>query len=183
MKRFPLMLTGFVTALTLAGATIASAHCGSCDAGAGKAAEPCKTCEKHAAQQAPTYTLTLGMSGYSPVSYLDQHKAEPGSPRFAAVYQGVTYFFVSAEQRSAFEKNPERYMPAYGGYCAFGCSVDSQFVPDPTSFEIINGRTHLFLKNKEVDAKALWRDGNQAELLRKADAYWNKQSHAKDAAK
>lgn len=118
------------------------------------------------------YTLKVGLSGYSPVSYLDHNRAEPGSPRYTAEHEGVTYFFTSRAQIETFRDAPERYMPAYGGYCAFGCSVESHFVPDPTSFKIIDGRVHLFLKNSDVDAFSLWEDGDEAELKEKADAYW-----------
>jgi YHS domain-containing protein len=127
------------------------------------------------AQEAPAitaYTIQLGVSGYSPVSYLARNRAEPGSPLHRAEHQGVTYFFTDANQVKAFKAAPDRYLPAYGGYCAFGCSVDSKFVPDPTSFEIIDGRTHLFLKNEEVDARQLWRDADEREARSKADAFW-----------
>ena len=178
MSRFSILTLGLMLTLTLAGASIANAHCGKCHSGSETKTQTCDACDKHS-DPAPQYSLQLGMSGYSPVSYLDQNKAEPGSPRFTAVHEGVTYFFVSDRQRVAFEKSPQRYMPAYGGFCAFGCSVDSEFVPDPTSFEIINGKTHLFLKNKEVDAKALWHDGDKDALLQKADAYWSNRGNQK----
>ena len=130
------------------------------------------------APPAPAHTIALGLLGYSPVSYLDDSRAEPGSPRFSAEHQGVIYFFTSADQRATFERSPERYLPAFGGYCAFGCSVDSLFVPDPHSFEIINGRTHLFLKNEDVDARQLWNDADRAEVRRKASAFWRTQTDA-----
>lgn len=129
--------------------------------------------ERHAER---SHTISLGLSGYSPVSYLDNRRAEPGSPRFSAEHEGVTYFFTSDAQRRAFLASPERYLPAYGGYCAFGCSVDATFIPDPTSFEIIDGRTHLFLKNNEVDARKLWNEAPSDEVRRKADAFWRSQS-------
>jgi YHS domain-containing protein len=125
------------------------------------------------------FTLTLGMSGYSPVSYIEHNRAEPGSPRYTAEYDGVTYFFTSDAQRRTFERSPSRFLPAYGGYCAFGCSVDSKFIPDPTSFEVINGRTHLFLKNAEVDAKKLWHDADPAKVRAEADEFWASQSKSK----
>lgn len=125
------------------------------------------------------HTISLGLSGYSPVSYLESNRAEPGSPRFSAEHEGVTYFFTSGAQRRAFQASPERYLPAYGGYCAFGCSVDSKFIPDPTSFEVIDGRTHLFLKNNDVDARTLWNEASAPEVKRKADAYWSSQGQSR----
>ena len=125
------------------------------------------------------YTMTLWLSGYSPVSYLDKNKAEPGSPRYAAEHDGITYFFTSDSQRLTFEQSPERYLPAYGGYCAFGCSVDAKFIPDPTSFRIIDGRTHLFLKNADVDAKRLWDEASPADVRAKAERFWASQNGSK----
>ncbi len=124
-------------------------------------------------------TLPLGLAGYSPVSYLDSNRAEPGSPRFAAEYKGVTYFLASEAQRRSFLASPERYLPAYGGYCAFGCSVNARFIPDPTSFKVIGGRTHLFLKNAEVDARKLWNEADPADVQAKADQFWMSQHRSR----
>lgn len=153
-------------ALVLAGAGLA-----------GQAADPtpCEHCQAKAPVPA-AYTIRLGLSGYSPVSYLDRRRAEPGSPLYKAEHEGVTYFFTDARQVEIFKTAPHKYMPAYGGFCAFGCSVDSDFVPDPTSFEVIDGRTHLFLKNEEVDARTLWNDAEEREVRSKADAYWRSRS-------
>ncbi len=132
----------------------------------------------HAGTGASTrFTIALGLAGYSPVSYIQNQRAEPGSPEFSAEHEGVTYFFTSAQQRDTFTSNPEPFLPAYGGYCAFGCSVDSHFVPDPHSFKIVDGRLHLFLKNDEVDARSLWDKETQSEVQRKADAFWAGQSN------
>jgi len=61
-----------------------------------------------AVEGARPYTLTVAMSGYSPVSYLDERKAEPGSPAFAAEHDGLTYFFTSEAQRRKFRRAAER---------------------------------------------------------------------------
>ncbi|UYV13223.1 MAG: hypothetical protein NCW75_02805 [Phycisphaera sp.] len=141
-------------------------------AGISIAGQPSESQEANKPEAVTAYTIRLGVSGYSPVSYLARHRAEPGSPLHRAEHQGVTYFFTDTKQVKAFKADPDRYLPAYGGYCAFGCSVDSKFVPDPTSFEVIDGRTHLFLKNDEVDARQLWQDADEREARSKADAFW-----------
>ncbi len=155
-----------ILTLVLAGAALI--------AGVGLADQSAATGQDVTPPRSPAHTTPLGVSGYSPVSYLTRGRAEPGSPLHKAVYEGVTYFMTDAGQVKAFKVDPERYLPAYGGFCAFGCSVDSDFVPDPTSFEVIDGRTHLFLKNEEVDARALWHDADQREVRSKADAYWER---------
>lgn len=125
------------------------------------------------------HTIRVGILGYSPVSYITNNRAEPGSPAYAAEHEGITYFFTNDRQRQAFIKNPDRFIPAYGGNCAFGCSVDSIFIPDPTNFLVIDGKTHLFLKNDEVNAKQLWLDADKNEVRKKANSYWSESSSSK----
>lgn len=115
----------------------------------------------------------VGLQGYSPVSYVDLGKAELGDPAHRAELNGVTYLFTDADQVAVFESDPDRYEPAYGGWCAFGLTIDKQFACDPTSFKIVDGRLMTFLKSDEVDARALWEQaGDEAALVEKADATW-----------
>ena len=118
----------------------------------------------------------IGLRGYSPVSYFEKGKAERGKKQFKAEFGGITYYFTSAAQRQNFLKNPEKYEPAFGGWCAFGMAVEGRFRIDPEKFKIVNGRLHVFLNNIEVDARALWENGNDEELTRKASAFWQKVS-------
>ncbi len=111
---------------------------------------------------------TPGASGYDLVSYHTGEKPLPGNGNHVAVHDGVTYQFVNEANREAFEKDPERYLPAYGGYCAYGVAVGKKFSGDPNVWEIVDGRLYLNLDNK---IKGLWvKDipGN----IRKAEANW-----------
>ena len=114
----------------------------------------------------------LAIDGYCPVAYFAVNKPVRGRPEFAATHNGVTYYFVSADARAEFNRHPEKYIPAYGGWCAFGMAVEDKFPVDPTNFKIINGRLHLFLRNQGVDALKLWNDGDEKALLTKADRHW-----------
>jgi len=127
----------------------------------------------------PALTLRVGLQGYSPVSYIDNNKAEPGSPRFSAEHEGITYFFTKNAQRQAFVANPAKYEPAYGGYCAYGCAVNGLFTPNPESFKIIDGKINLFIKNDQVDTLQLWnKDGDNA-MKKKADGFWAEQTQSR----
>ena len=118
----------------------------------------------------------LALEGYCPVAYFAVNKPVMGKPEFASTHNGVTYHFVSADAKGAFDKDPEKYVPAYGGWCAFGMAVEDKFPVDPRNFKIVDGKLLLFLKNKNVDALELWNKGNQQEHLKKADRHWNKVS-------
>ena len=118
----------------------------------------------------------VAIDGYCPVAYFAVNKPVKGKPQYASTYNEVTYHFVNADAKKSFDKEPEKYIPAYGGWCAFGMSVQDKFPIDPLNFEIVNGKLNLFLKNKHVDARTLWNKGNEKDLVRKAEAHWKKVS-------
>jgi len=117
----------------------------------------------------------VAIGGYSPVSYFE-HGPELGKSDFAATHEGLTYYLTSEEQRAKFKTHPEKYVPAFGGLCAFGQSIEKHFVVDPTSYKIVDGRLLLFLKNSDLDALKLWNQGNERELLEKADRHFGKRA-------
>ncbi|MEM1446087.1 MAG: YHS domain-containing (seleno)protein [Planctomycetota bacterium] len=127
------------------------------------------------AEKPAHYTIPVGIHGYSPVSYFEDGP-EAGSPAFPVVHDGVTYFLTDAAQVEKFEADPETYLPAYGGWCAFGMAVEDHFAIDPTNFKIVDGRLMLFLKNADVDALELWNQQGDDDATAKADAFWN-QTH------
>jgi hypothetical protein len=92
------------------------------------------------------------------------------------MYDGLAYYCTSAEQKSAFEANPQKYLPQYGGYCAFGIAKGAKFRIDPNKFLVKDGKYYLFLYNVEVDAQQLWMSEDHRELVKKADANWGKLS-------
>ena len=118
----------------------------------------------------------LALEGYCPVAYFAVNKPVKGKPEHASTYNEVTYYLVSAEAKKAFDANPEKYIPAYGGWCAFGMTVEDKFPVDPRNFKIVDGKLLLFLNNKNVDARQLWNQGDEQNNLKKAAGHWQKVS-------
>ncbi len=117
----------------------------------------------------------IALQGYSPVSYLDLGLAQRGVKDFKSEHNKVIYYFTSQDQKRTFEKNPEKYLPAFGGYCAFGMYAGAKFRPDPNKFLVQNGKYFLFLYNLELDAQQLWlNEKNHEKLERKANENWSK---------
>ncbi len=114
----------------------------------------------------------VALEGYCPVAYFAVNKPVRGKPEFASTYNDVTYYLVSADAKKAFDRYPEKYIPAFGGWCAFGMSVQDKFPVDPTNFKIVNGRLMVFLRNNNIDALDLWNKGNESQLFAKAKAHW-----------
>jgi YHS domain-containing protein len=118
----------------------------------------------------------VALEGYCPVSYFVAGKAVRGKPEHASTHDGVTYYFASADGKRAFDADPAKYVPDFGGWCAFGMAIEDKFPIDPTAFKIVDGRLMLFLRNASIDALELWNKNDESEQLAKAEAHWKKVS-------
>ncbi len=123
------------------------------------------------AQEYNTDATKIALNGYSPVSYVDLNLAQRGLKEFKSEYNGMKYYFTSAEQKATFDKSPVKYLPQYGGWCATGIAVGAKFRTDPNKFLVDNGKLYVFLNDLEVDAKQLW-VADQKEMKKKAEKNW-----------
>ena len=85
----------------------------------------------------------LALQGYDPVAFFTENKPVKGKPEFKSTDQGVTYLFASAENKMRFEKEPAKYEPAFGGFCAYGVSRNKLAEIDPEAFQVVDGRLLL----------------------------------------
>jgi YHS domain-containing protein len=114
----------------------------------------------------------IALHGYDPVSYFQKSGPAEGKKEFTIEDGGATYRFLTSENREAFKKDPKKYLPAYGGYCAYAMGASAEFVDiEPMSYKISDGKLLLFYKGVFNDTRAKW---NKAEssLSAKADANW-----------
>lgn len=131
-------------------------------------------------------TTKPAISGYDPVAYFGEPGATEGSgtptkgdKKFAYRYRGVTYWFASQKNLDAFKKDPRKYEPAYGGWCAYAMGATGEKVEiDPKSFKITGGRLYLFYKDFFNDTRAKW-SKDEKSLNSKADANWKKTTDEK----
>jgi len=112
----------------------------------------------------------VGVQGYDLVAYHTEGKAMRGNGYNVSDYKGVTYQFASKENKEIFDKNPKKYLPAYGGYCAFGASVGKKFNGDPNVWKLVDGKLYLNL-NKEI--QNTWKKDIPGNIA-KADKNWEK---------
>ncbi len=115
----------------------------------------------------------LAMHGYDPVAFFTVAKPTEGSASHAVVHEGATYYFASRENQEAFESDPARYAPAYGGFCAFGVSVGKKFDGDPRFWTISGNR--LYLNLDEEISKKFKKDVPGS--IAKADGQWKQIQH------
>lgn len=124
-------------------------------------------------QKTNTDDSKIALQGYSPVSYVDLNLAQRGTKAHKSEYDGLKYYFTDADQKAKFDANPDKYLPAYGGWCATGIAVGAKFRTDPNKFLVTNDKLHLFLYDVEVDAKQLWLKDAKG-MSEKAEANWKK---------
>lgn len=110
----------------------------------------------------------LAVHGYDVVAYFTEGKPTVGRAKFSTVYKDATYRFASKAHLRTFEKEPERYVPQYGGYCAYGVSVGAKFDGDPHLWRIVGGKLYLNLND---DIQHTWQKDIPGNI-RKADGHW-----------
>lgn len=91
----------------------------------------------------------LGLHGVDPVAFIDIGNRVEGNAKYTAVHGGVAYYFENEENKAAFEKNADKYVPQNGGFCTFGVSVGKKFDGDPQYADVVNGKLYVFL-NEEI---------------------------------
>lgn len=108
------------------------------------------------------------IKGYDPVAYFVAGRPLPGRPEFSLDHGGARWQFSSAENKRLFEMDPARYLPAYGGYCAFGVAQGYLVKIEPDAWAIRDGRLYL---NYDRAVQRQW-EADPAAYIKTADTKW-----------
>ena len=112
----------------------------------------------------------VGVQGYDLVSYRTSGTPQRGNGNHIVEHHGITYQFVNQENKARFANDPHRYLPVYGGYCAYGVAVGKKFVGDPEVWKIVGSKLYLNLDNK---IQGIWNKDISGNI-QKAEANWPK---------
>jgi|SRR5690606_17609312 len=122
----------------------------------------------------------LALDGYDPVSYFNVGEALEGKKDIVASRNGVTYRFVSNQNKEAFLAQPEKFEPQYGGWCAYAMGAKGEKVEvDPETFKIIDGKLYLFYNKFFNNTLESW-NKDESRLKANADRNWSKIVQRKD---
>ena len=99
------------------------------------------------------YFSSTALDGYDAVAYFTEGLPTKGSSEFETEWRGATWRFSSREHQEAFQSDPERYAPQYGGYCAYAIANGVTAPGDPQVWRIVDEK--LFL-NVNESVGALW---------------------------
>jgi YHS domain-containing protein len=110
----------------------------------------------------------LALDGYDAIAYFKTGKPEKGSADHAVTWNGATWQFSSAENKAAFEAEPEAYAPQYGGYCAWAVSEGYTAKGDPSHWRIVGGKLYL---NYNASVQRTWEKDIPSRIA-KGDKNW-----------
>ena len=108
------------------------------------------------------------VDGYDPVAYFTDAKPVKGLAEHTVEWQGATWQFASAEHKTLFQQDPERYAPQYGGYCAYAVAKGGTAPGDPNVWKVVDGKLYLNV-NKSIQSE--W-EQDIPGYVRRADANW-----------
>ncbi len=132
-----------------------------------------------ATAMAADYThSTPAVQGYDVVTYHTGKRPVRGNGNFVATHDGATYQFSSKENLKTFQSNPDKYVPAFNGYCAFGVSVGKKFIGDPEVWRVIDGKTYL---NLDTSIQHEWLKDVPGRI-KTANSKWEKIKHKNPAS-
>ena len=95
----------------------------------------------------------VAIKGYDTVAYFTDHMPVKGSDDFVMTWKGARWKFASKKNLDAFTKEPDKFAPQYGGYCAYGVTKGYLVKIEPEEFKIVDGKLYL---NYDKDVSEKW---------------------------
>jgi YHS domain-containing protein len=109
------------------------------------------------------------LQGYDCVAMFTKPKETiKGKLDFESTFQGAKYWFESAANKALFDKEPAKYAPLYGGFCAVAVTEGNLRPIQVWTHHITKG--HLVV-NHNAKAKKLW-ERREGKRFRTAEKNW-----------
>lgn len=116
----------------------------------------------------------VAAEGYDVVAYFS-NQALKGKDSYSYTYQNVDYRFSSEENLTTFKNNPTKYIPQYGGYCAYAIAIKGEKVGiNPKTYQVVDNKLYLFYNSWGVNTLDSWNKEGKEKLKMQADTNWEK---------
>jgi hypothetical protein len=112
----------------------------------------------------------LAINGYDPVAYFAEAAAQPGRGSLELTYGGAVWRFDNEGNRAAFVRDPQVYMPRFGGHDPVALARGVALPGHPMIWLIRDGRLYLF--HAEHSRREF--EGDQGHVLSAAERGWQK---------
>lgn len=110
------------------------------------------------------------VNGYDVVAYFNQGKPVEGKKTFLYQWHDANWIFSTKQNLDSFSRNPEKYAPQFGGYCAYGVSEGHKATTEPDAWTIVDGKLYF---NYNKDVQQLWKKDIPGRI-KKAEENWVK---------
>ncbi len=115
-----------------------------------------------------TEGVPLALHGIDAVALSTLGVVGEGDAAFTVVEDGNAYYFASQESADQFSANPDKYLPQYGGFCAFAVALGKKFDGDPVFADIVDDKLYLFVNDAVFQQYQADKEG----ILAKAESVW-----------
>lgn len=117
----------------------------------------------------------IALGGYDPVAYFTLGSPVQGSSAITAEHRGAVFQFANNTHRKTFLEDPEKYVPQYGGWCAYAMANGKFYKTDPEAWAVEDGKLYL---NYDKGVQKKW-EKDVSGFITKADAQWPEVKHKK----
>ena len=123
--------------------------------------------------QEPVSTAYVGNNAigkHDATAYHSEQTAVKGKKQFVHEWKGAKWHFATQAQRDLFAENPEKYSPAYNGFCSNALSIGKGLVrTNGKVWHIFGDQLHLFYAER---GRVRWVEGDYDTLKSQADNAW-----------
>ena len=89
--------------------------------------------------------VPLGLHGVDSVALINFNAVAEGEAVYTVVHDDVAYYFASQQSADTFKSDPVKYLPQFGGFCAYAVALGRKFDGDPQFADIVDGKLYLFV--------------------------------------
>jgi len=119
--------------------------------------------------------------GYDVVSYFTKKAPLKGNKKYEATFENAKFRFATQEHLNLFKENPKKYIPQYGGYCAYAVAAKkTKMYIDADAYEIRDGKLYLFYSSWLGSKLKDWQTEDTKKLQEKADKNWQEIKYKKN---
>ena len=111
----------------------------------------------------------VALQGYDVISYREK-LPQKGLKSISYEANGVTWWFSSTEHRNMFASDVNRFIPEYGGFCAYAVGKGYPATADPLAYFVNGDKLYLFFNRV---ALKVWEEDWRVSIS-KADRNWPK---------
>ncbi|MEL7005770.1 MAG: YHS domain-containing (seleno)protein [Bacteroidota bacterium] len=98
----------------------------------------------------------VAFDGNDLVSYYESDAPVKGSSKYSYQYQDLKLQFSNQENLNKFKSNPEKYIPAYNGWCAIALAHGNWIRPDFNQYKVQDGKLLFFEVRAFFNGKTAW---------------------------